>query len=136
MKGNYEKMQPSKANRKKFDLCLAKAQVYEKQIADLLLNEKIEVKTEMNGLWQKSGNIAIEYRSRGKESGITTTEAYWWCHVLTDSNDDVYAMIFMKTSVLKDKLKLMMKKGTARIAKGGDDNTSQLILAKIGGLFA
>lgn len=45
-------------------------------------NLKIEVKEDL--LFSKTGNIAVEYRSRGKDSGITTTESEWWVYVLGD----------------------------------------------------
>ena len=54
-----ENLSPSKENRKKFDIDLEYGQVREKQVADMLQDKKIEVKSE-RGLWQKTGNIAIE----------------------------------------------------------------------------
>ena len=47
------------------------------RIIDSLFKDKLlEVKRDS---WvAKSGNIAIEYESRGKPSGIATTEADYW----------------------------------------------------------
>jgi len=55
-------MKPAKADRKKFDLDLAYGEVREDKIADMLQNKKIEVKSEKD-MWQKTGNICIEYQS-------------------------------------------------------------------------
>ena len=57
-----ESLEPSKENRKKFDIDLEYGKVREKQVADMLQNKKIEVKSE-RGMWQKTGNIAIEFDS-------------------------------------------------------------------------
>ena len=61
-------MKPTKKDRKKFDLDLQYGSIREDKIADMLTNKKIEVKSERD-IWQKSGNICIEYESWGKPSG-------------------------------------------------------------------
>ena len=53
-------MKPSTKDRKKFDLDLQYGQVREQMVADMLQNKKIEVKSERD-VWQRTGNIAIEY---------------------------------------------------------------------------
>ena len=53
-------MKPIKEDRKKFDIDLAYGTIREEKIADMMTNKKIEVKSEKD-LWQKSGNICIEY---------------------------------------------------------------------------
>ena len=62
-------LEPKIEDRKKFDLDLQYGQVKEKIIADMLQDKKIEVKSE-RGMWLKTGNIAIEFESYGKPSGI------------------------------------------------------------------
>ena len=62
-------MKPTKENRKKFDIDLEYGTIREEKVADMLTNKKIEVKSEKD-LWQKTGNICIEYESWGKPSGI------------------------------------------------------------------
>ena len=76
-----DSIEPSKENRKKFDIDLEYGKVREKQVADMLQDKKIEVKSE-RGMWQKTGNIAIEFESYGKPSGIRATEADYWFHNL------------------------------------------------------
>ena len=74
-------IEPSVADRKKFDLDLSYGKVREQQVADMLQDKRIEVKSE-RGMWMKTGNIAIEYESYGKPSGIDATEADYWFHNL------------------------------------------------------
>ena len=62
-------MKPSIKDRKKFDIDLKWGEVREKQVADMLQNKTIEVKSERD-MWQRTGNIAVEYESYGKPSGI------------------------------------------------------------------
>jgi hypothetical protein len=40
---------------------------------------KVETKAEMD-FWFKTGNMAVEYFSRGQKSGLATTEADVWVH--------------------------------------------------------
>ena len=47
------KIEPSTANRKKFDLDLKYGKVREQLVADMLQDKKIEVKSE-RGMWQKT----------------------------------------------------------------------------------
>ena len=62
-------MKPTKEDRKKFDLDLQYGEVREDRVAEMLQDKKIEVKSEKD-LWQKTGNICVEYQSWGKPSGI------------------------------------------------------------------
>ena len=103
-------MEPSVKDRKKFDLDLQYGKVREKLVADMLQDKKIEVKSE-RGLWQKSGNIAIEYQSYGKPSGIEATESDYWFHNLRNLDS--------KKSV-----------------SGGDNNASRMYLLNLQKLFS
>ena len=74
-------LSPSVEDRKKFDIDLEYGKVREELVANMLQDKKIEVKSERDK-WQKTGNIAIEYESYGKPSGINATEADYWFHNL------------------------------------------------------
>ena len=65
-------------DRKKFDIDLHYGQV-RKICSRYVARQKIEVKSERD-MWQRTGNIAIEYESYGKPSGINVTEADYWFH--------------------------------------------------------
>jgi len=85
-------MKPTKKDRKKFDLDLQYGSIREDKIADMLTNKKIEVKSERD-IWQKSGNICIEYESWGKPSGIRATESDYWFHNLCIGKDELYSCV-------------------------------------------
>jgi len=124
-------MKPTKANRKKFDLDLEYGQVREDKVAEMLQDKKIEVKSE-RGMWMKTGNIAIEYQSYGKPSGIKATESDYWFHNLC-IGDNEYCTLVFKTDVLRI---IVDKLDTFRTVSGGDHNASQMYLVNLQKLFS
>lgn len=112
-------------NDKRFDLDLAYGQVFEKKVADILGNSKIEVKTEKDK-WKTTGNIVIEYESRGKPSGIITTDADYWLHNLA-MGDDIVLSFLTRVSTLRK----YIAQHNPRSVRGGDDMTSKLYLIKL-----
>ena len=126
-----KKLEPTQSNRKKFDIDLQYGKIRESQIADMLQNSKIEVKSE-RGMWQKTGNIAIEYESYGKPSGIDATESDYWFHNLCIGKD-TYATLVFKTEVLR---KIIDSLDYKRSVNGGDHNASRMYLLNIQKLFS
>jgi hypothetical protein len=122
-------MKPVKADRKKFDLDLAYGEVREDKIADMLQNKKIEVKSEKD-MWQKTGNICIEYQSWGKPSGIEATESDYWFHNLCIGEEEYCTLVF-ETSVLRK----IIKANKFRSVSGGDNNASRMYLIPLKKLF-
>jgi hypothetical protein len=112
-------------NDKRFDLDLAYGQVFEQKVADILTGSKIEVKTEKDK-WKTTGNIVIEYESRGKPSGIITTEADYWLHNCAIGDNIVFSLL-LKVSTLRQ----YIAKQNPRSVRGGDDMTSKLYLIKL-----
>jgi hypothetical protein len=112
-------------NDKRFDLDLQYGQVFEQKVADMLQNSTIEVKTEREK-WKSTGNIVIEFESRGKPSGIATTEADYWFHNLALGEDIVMTLVF-PTKILKNYIIQAMP----RVVRGGDNNTSRLYLLNL-----
>lgn len=93
---------------------------------------KVEVKTERDK-WLETGNAVFEYSSRGKPSGFAVTEADYWLHIFKEKERIAMAFIF-NIIELKTFLRLVYKnpnKYNARLCKGGDDNTSDVILLPI-----
>jgi hypothetical protein len=125
------KLEPTKANRKKFDIDLEYGKVREGAVADMLQNSKIEVKSE-RGMWQKTGNIAIEYQSYGKPSGINATESDYWFHNLCIGKE-TYATLVFKTEVLR---KIINSLDYKKSVSGGDHNASRMYLLNIQKLFS
>ena len=124
-------MKPTKENRKKFDIDLEYGTIREDKVAEMLTNKKVEVKSE-RGMWMKTGNIAIEYQSYGKPSGIKATESDYWFHNLC-VGDNEYCTLVFKTDVLRT---IVDKLDTFRTVSGGDHNASQMYLVNLQKLFS
>ena len=126
-----ENLAPSKKNRKKFDIDLEYGQVREQLVADMLQDKKIEVKSERD-MWQRTGNIAIEYQSYGKPSGIDATESDYWFHNLC-VGDDTFCTLVFDTKSLK---RIINNLDYKRSVSGGDNNASRMYLLNIQKLFS
>lgn len=124
-------MKPTKENRKKFDIDLEYGTIREDKIAEMLTDKKIEVKSEKD-LWQKSGNICIEYESWGKPSGIRATEADYWFHNLCVGDNEFCTLVF-KTDVLRT---IVEKLDTFKTVSGGDHKASRMYLLNLQKLFS
>ena len=101
----------------RYDLDLG--QLGEKLVFDVLTNKKVEVKTDYKAT--QTGNVFIEYFSRGKDSGITISKADFYCFVTSNEN-----ITFIEIKKLKKLCRKYLN--TNRDVKGGDNNTSQGIL--------
>jgi hypothetical protein len=124
-------MKPTKKDRKKFDLDLEYGTIREEKIAEMLTNKKIEVKSERD-MWQRTGNIAIEYESWNKPSGINATESDYWFHNLCIGENEYCTLVF-KTDVLR---KIVDKLDYFKTVAGGDHKASKMYLVNIQKLFS
>jgi len=124
-------MEPAVCDRKKFDLDLSYGKVREQRVADMLTDKKIEVKSERD-MWAKTGNIAIEYESYGKPSGINATEADYWFHNLCIGKDTFATLVFDVPSLKRIIDNLDYKKSVS----GGDNNASRMYLLNLQKLFS
>ena len=124
-------LEPSVDNRKKFDLDLEYGKVREQMVADMLQDKKIEVKSERD-VWQKTGNIAIEYECYGKPSGINATESDYWFHNLC-IGDETFATIVFDTNSLK---RIIDNLDYKKSVSGGDNNASRMYLLNLQKLFS
>ena len=100
----------------------------------MLQDKKIEVKSERD-IWQKTGNIAIEYSSYGKPSGIEATESDYWFHNLC-VGDEVFATLVFETKMLKKIINASINENQVRSVSGGDHNASRMYLMNIQNLFS
>tara|TARA_R100001126_G_scaffold47285_1_gene26681 strand:+ start:195 stop:557 length:363 start_codon:yes stop_codon:yes gene_type:complete len=103
----------------------------------MLQNKKIEVKTERGNFnnpksWVHTGNIAIEFESYGKPSGIAATESDYWFHNL-DIGDETFASVVFDTQSLK---RIIDKLDYKRIVSGGDNKASRMYLLNLEKLFS
>lgn len=105
-----------------FEHDLKLGQKGENLLANILLKkgDLIEVKTDFQA--QETGNVFVEYKSRNKLSGISTTKAHYWAFIV--SNEQI---VIIEIKKLK---KLCKIEGLKRI-KGGDENTSEGILLPV-----
>tara|TARA_B110000908_G_scaffold18833_1_gene21154 strand:+ start:291 stop:635 length:345 start_codon:yes stop_codon:yes gene_type:complete len=96
-------------------------QVKEKELADIFNSKTIEVKYDLQA--SQTGNVYVEYYSRGKNSGISTSQADYYCFCFGET------FHLIKTSDLKNRCRKYFK--TNRDKKGGDSDTSKGILLPI-----
>jgi hypothetical protein len=102
-----------------FDLIIG--QVAEKALAKVLQEKRVEVKSDK--LAHKTGRVFVEYESRGKKSGLATTQADYYCFEVRG------VFILISTPTLKEICRKYI--GTEHDIRGGDNNTSKGILLPI-----
>tara|TARA_R110000803_G_C11863315_1_gene307456 strand:+ start:297 stop:641 length:345 start_codon:yes stop_codon:yes gene_type:complete len=107
----------------KYDLKIGQAK--EKELGDIFNDKTIEVKFDLQAL--KTGNVYVEYFSRGKLSGISKSIADYYCFCFGET----YHII--ETSILKNRCRKYLN--TSRDKKGGDNNTSKGVLLPLIELF-
>jgi len=97
----------------------------ENELASILSDETLELKFDRKAL--DTGNVYVEYQSRGKPSGIAKSEAKWYAFCLGNS----YHILDI------NELRLVCRKyiGTKRDKVGGDSNSSKGILLPINELL-
>jgi len=103
----------------KYDLKVG--QVKEAEVGKMLLGSTIEVKHDLQAT--RTGNVYIEYFSRGKASGISKTQADYYCIAFGAG------FHFIKTEDLKGLCRPYLN--TDRDKLGGDNNTSKGILLPV-----
>ena len=108
-----------------FKYDVAVGQIAEKALAEIFENKKVEVKTDFKA--KTTGNLFIEFKSRGKDSGISTTQADYWCFKIED------LFLLIET----EKLRVLVEdlKGTDAERCGGDANTSVGVLLPLNTLI-
>ena len=113
-----------------WDIDLHFGEKYEKAIKDIFEGKgKIEVKTERDK-WKKTGNIVIEVRYNGRNSGLTTTKADWWLHNLTLDGDIIIAFLLPVKQLKRMVIKALTSK-KAVLTKGGDEDKATIVLLPI-----
>ena len=130
-----QSVKPSIEDRKKYYINFAGDLKFglgmEDEVISMFKDKKIEVKSE-KGMWQKTGNIAIEFESYGKPSGIDATESDYWFHNLC-IDGSIYATLVFKTETLKN---IIASLDSKRVVYGGDHKASKMYLVNIQKLFS
>jgi hypothetical protein len=109
--------------QKNFDIDVEYGMRGENYLLDVLTTKRIEVKTDR--IAHITGNVAVEYRYRGRPSGIATTEADYWAFLLYDMT----TIIMVPTEKLKAIAREKYKQD--QITLGGDENASEMILIPV-----
>ena len=107
----------------KYDLKVGQAK--ELEVGSIFNDKRIEVKYDLRALVTR--NVFVEYYSRGKLSGISTSQSDYYCFCFGVTYH------FIKTEDLKERCRKYL--GTNRDRVGGDSNTSKGILLPITELF-
>lgn len=110
--------------RSGWDLDLAYGKDRERALWSILhakAGEFIEVKSD--GKAATTGNLFVEYKQRGRLSGLSTTTADWWAFEVGDT------WIIVPTTRLKAAARLAIDRKL--IAKGGDFNLYEGALVPI-----
>ncbi len=100
----------------KYDLKVGQAK--EQELGSIFNSSTVEVKYDLQAL--DTGNVYVEYYSRGKYSGISTTKADYYCFCFGDT------FHLISTANLKERCRKYL--GSKRDKAGGDSNTSKGIL--------
>ena len=115
---------------KKFDLQLSAALIEERELADIFEFygvTKIELKTE-SWLWERTGNICIEFECSGQPSGIAATESQFWVHQLK-RDDQTLVYLMFPVERLKELTRVAIRNGRWRI--GGDGKRMKVALIRL-----
>jgi hypothetical protein len=99
-----------------WDISLEFGEYHEEKVRKIFEGgETIEVKADK--AWHTTGNVAVEFRFRGRPSGISTTEAKWWCTTLTNKKNPKEVDMIILWEV--GKLKAYLKKNWQEFKKVG-----------------
>jgi len=107
----YEKFEMSQGYFKEYDL-----KIYKKKGLELI-EKTYEVKADRFGYM--TGNLAIEYMSSNKPSGIQTTTATYWAIFLV--NKDQYELFIIPTKRIRIKIEKEEYKMKKKVAYGKND---------------
>jgi len=92
----------------------------EKIFSEHITNFKFEVKSENQFMWNKTGNIYIEFEQfingEWTPSGIDVTHSQYWVHVLKDFENNFMIPIMLPTQWLKERITTLLKHELASIS--------------------
>jgi hypothetical protein len=117
----------------KYDLQLSQAKIDERRLGALLLGGKIELKSE-SWLWERTGNICVEYARDGRPSGIASTEADVWAHELKAVDGSTVGYFLIPVPRLKELCRAAYRAGRFRLG-GGDGGRFDVVLLTVADLL-
>lgn len=123
---SIKKLRESDFSVTKFNKDLSYGKKHEKLVMKSM--ENFELKTDR--MAHKTGNVYVEFQSRGKNSGITTSKSDTWIFKIVSKGDRHLFSIHIPLTRLK---KLVSK--DYRIVPGGDNLTSKGYLVPMNDLI-
>lgn len=102
-----------------FDICLEFGEKYENEFQKILESKEIEIKTDR--ICQRTGNVFVEFESRGKDSGLNKTTATYWVYCLWSEVRKLQTYILIPTA----RLKKLIKQNNYKEQRGGDNFSSK-----------
>lgn len=112
-----------------FDLDLPEGEFAEFLVKQLFNGERGHIEVKRDFKVSNTGNLAIEYQSRGRPSGIATTKATWWALVPDGPEYAHELVIFVNINRLKRIARDYYKRGKHK--PGGDKKSSRNVLITI-----
>lgn len=103
-----------------FRYCLEKGKLGE-DLVNKLLNKEITFEVKTDFMCKDTGNVFVEYKSRGKDSGIKISTAIYWVFVLPYNETDFPNLQFIPLV----KLKKLIETKKYKVVSGGDAMTSK-----------
>ena len=104
---------------------------YGKKHEKLVMESRLDYELKTDRLAHKTGNVYVEYESRGKNSGITTSKSNLWIFKIVDKKDKHLFSI----EIPLDRLRKMVY-NKYPITLGGDHSTSKGYLVPLLDLVA
>ncbi len=123
---SIKKLKESDVSITKFNKDLSYGKKHEKLVMKSM--ENFELKTDR--MAHKTGNVYVEFQSRGKNSGITTSKSDTWIFKIVSKGDRHLFSIHIPLTRLK---KLVSK--DYRVVPGGDNLTSKGYLVPMNDLI-
>ena len=108
--------------RSGFDLDLRHGEAREDALVYILLKARVECKSDSQ--CSKTGNVFLEFRYKGKPSGLSVTTADWWA-----IEYDTDSWLLMPTQRLKAIASRAYRAG--KVVRGGDMDNSEGVLIPI-----
>lgn len=108
---------------KKFDPSVKRVEGYEKRFD--IVGDEASYEVKYDRMSVKTGNVAVEYRCRNKNSGLSTTEADYLAYIYFDGENWVWQLMYAP------EFKEALKNSDYKKVNGGDNWESEMLLIPV-----
>lgn len=112
-----------------FKIDLLEGEAGERLTKEILIGEHGTVEVKRDWRVSETGNVAIEFKCRGKRSGIEISTATWWAIVLDGAKYGHEVVVLIKRKRLRSIAAEYYHKG--HWTRGGDDYQSRMVLVPV-----